>query len=376
MIKWLIKTWADKHICQMLDTTHRKCEVFWRNLKSWESHWKRGRVQKSIYRCYLLLLLARRAVFLLCEVMATLGWQWITQEISPSVRSRLYSQHVNVVFTYVNVTWSWRENAPFSNQPTCKSSPACCFFFILIGISLLTPVHGAVMVTWQSGFLQSFVTDADLRLPLEPAGDVNARLPRLTLLLQQRWHHILQQSNSDTNKAKKQDLRLHNGFVNNKPGDIPAAICRSARLGRWWHFTKWSLQKGLNQHSQLVPGKRRQRWSRLSVKSDHQWMNVSVQPGVVCIQLQLYLWLMLPSPAWTQRTRRHDRRLHVCSTVKGLAASVPEPAGSSALTQEMATLDLSHHSGCEEALLVFVSYSHLKPCLHCNVCQLAPKKRL
>lgn len=170
---------------------------------------------------------------------------------------------------------------------------------------------------WWQPDNQAFSTDADLRLSLEPAGDVNIRLPRLTLLLQQRWNHIFQWSNSDTNKAKKQDLRLHNGFVNNKPGDIPAAICRSARLGRWWHFTKWSLQKGLNQHSQLGPGKRRQWWSRLSVDSDHQWMNVSVQPGVVCIQLQLYLWLMVASPPWTQRTRWHDRRLHVCSIVRG-----------------------------------------------------------
>lgn len=46
----------------------------------------------------------------------------------------------------------------------------------------------------------------------------------------------------------------------------------------------------------------------------------------------------------------------------------------SALTQERATPDLSHHGGCEEALPVFVSCSHLKPCLHYNVCQLAPKK--
>lgn len=171
MIKWLIKTWSDKHICQMLDTTHRKCEVFWGNLNSWENHWERGRVQKSVYRCYLLLPLARCAVFLLCEVVATGADSESPKRSLLPFRSRLYCQHVKVAFTYVNVAWSWRENAPFSNQPTCKSSPACCsdvwfiwylirptpeekaFFFILTGISLLTHVQGVVMVTWQSGFL-------------------------------------------------------------------------------------------------------------------------------------------------------------------------------------------------------------------------------
>lgn len=119
MINWLIKTWSDKHICQMLDTTHRKCEVFWGNLNSWENHWERGRVQKSVHRCYVLLPLARCAVFLLCEVVATGADSESPKRSLLPFRSRLHCQHVNVAFTYVNVTWSWRENAPFCVLQWC-----------------------------------------------------------------------------------------------------------------------------------------------------------------------------------------------------------------------------------------------------------------
>lgn len=73
---------------------------------------------------------------------------------------------------------------------------------------------------------------------------------------------------------------------------------------------------------------------------------------------------------------RHDWRLSVCSVVKGRQQPFHTSAcwirARSALTQETAAPDLSCHGGPEEALLVLISCSRLKPGLRYSACQLAP----